>query len=80
MCLGLFTFYSNANSKCRVKVAEMFKTHLPKYGKDITMLATGILITILPSLTEMHDQLVKEVTDLLDDLSHPDLIGHSLLI
>ena len=58
----------------------MFKNHLPKYGKDIKMLATGILITILPSLTEMHDQLVKEVTDLLDHLSHPDVIGPNLLI
>ena len=58
----------------------MFKNYLPKFGKDIQMISTGILITVLPSLTEMHEPLVKEVTDLLEDLTNPDLIGQALLI
>ena len=61
-------------------MTEMFRSHLPKFGKDIQMLSTGILITVLPSLTEMQEQLVKEVNDLLDDLSSPDIIGQNLLI
>lgn len=29
------------------------------YGKDLQILATGLAITILPSLNEMHEALVK---------------------
>lgn len=76
----MFSFYAAANTKCRIKVTEMFRGYLLKFGTDIQMLSTGILITVLPSLTEMHEPLVKEVNDLLDDLSSPDVIGLPLLI
>lgn len=36
--------------KCKIKLVEMFKTYLPKFGKEIRIMATGILITFLPAL------------------------------
>lgn len=36
--------------KCKVKLAEMFRIYLPKYGREIQIMATGILITFLPAL------------------------------
>lgn len=33
VCLGLFSFFSSANMKCKVRLVEMFKTYLPKHGK-----------------------------------------------
>ena len=55
--------------KNRVKLVEMFTKYLPNYGKELKMLATGLLITVLPSLVEMHEPLVKEVTKLLEVLA-----------
>lgn len=39
------------------------------------MLATGLIITILPSLNEMHEGLVRDTTNLLDLLAKPEYVG-----
>lgn len=49
----------------------MLRAHIPKFGKEIRIMATGLFITILPSLNEMNDTLIKEVNDLIDELSKP---------
>jgi hypothetical protein len=36
--------------KCKVKLVEMFRNYLPKYGKEARVMSTGILITFLPAL------------------------------
>ena len=65
VCLGLFSFFSVANMKCKLKLVEMFRNYLPKFGKDVQGMATGLMITFLPALTEMHEGLVKDTGELI---------------
>ena len=58
---------------------EIFAKHLPTFGNDLQILATGLTITILPSLNEMNEGLVREVTQFLDLLARPELIGLEIL-
>ena len=52
---------------------------MPIFGKDLQVLATGLAITILPSLNEMHEALVRDVSNLLDLFSRVDYIGQETL-
>ena len=52
---------------------------MPTFGNDLQILATGLTITILPSLNEMNEGLVREVTQFLDLLARPELIGLEIL-
>lgn len=72
--MGLFTYYNNANIKNKIKVVEMLRDHLPKFGKDIQMLLTGLFVAVLPSLSEMHEPLIKEINILFERLT--EVVGH----
>lgn len=65
--------------KNKTRLIEIFAKHLPIFGNDLQILATGLIITILPSLNEMSEILVREVTQFLDLLARPDLIGLEIL-
>ncbi len=56
-------------------MVEIFTKYFPKFGTDIQVLATGLAITILPSLNEMHDALVRDTINLLDLMAKPDHVG-----
>ncbi len=77
--IGLFSFYGQANVKNKLRIIEIFHKNLPFFGNDLQVLATGLVITILPSLNEMNEGLVRDVTNLLDLLARPDLIGLDIL-
>lgn len=58
-CVGLFSFYGQANVKNKCRMVEIMAKYFPKFGTDIQVLATGLTITLLPSLNEMHEALVR---------------------
>ena len=74
-CIGIFSFYSQSNVKNKSRTVELLAKYFPKYGTDLQLLATGLTITLLPSLNEMHEVLVREVTSFLDLLARPDYVG-----
>ena len=78
-CIGLFSFFGQANVKNKTRMIEILGKHLPAFGRDLQLLAIGLAITILPSLNEMHEALVREVGGLLDLLARPELIGVEVL-
>jgi len=57
--MGLFSFYNAANNKNKQKIVEIFFKYLPNFGKELRILSSGLVITILPSYIEMNEPLVK---------------------
>jgi hypothetical protein len=64
-----------ANIKNKSKIIEIFTKYLPVFGTDLQILATGLVITILPSLNEMQESLIKDINNFLDLLFKADLVG-----
>jgi hypothetical protein len=54
---------------------DIMSKYFPVFGRDLQVLATGLAITILPSLNEMHEQLVRDVSNLLDLMGKTDYMG-----
>jgi hypothetical protein len=77
--VGLFSFFALANAKSKCRIVEIFTKHLPTFGRDLQLLATGLAITLLPSLNEMHETLLRDVNALLDILARPEFIGQEQL-
>lgn len=65
--------------KNKTRLVEIFSKHLPTFGRDLQLLAVGLAITVLPTLNEMHEGLVREVSSLLDLLARSELIGLEIL-
>ncbi len=53
-CLGLFTFYNNANLKNKHRIIDIFFKYFPNFGQELKIMSSGLIITILPSFIEMH--------------------------
>ena len=70
-CIGIFSFYNQASVKNKTRAVELLAKYFPKFGTDIQLLATGLTITLLPSLVIMDEVLVREVTNFLDLLARP---------
>lgn len=56
-------------------MVDIFTKYFPKFGTDVQVLATGLIITVLPSLNEMHDGLIRDTTSLLDLMAKPEYVG-----
>ena len=58
-CIGIFSFYNQASVKNKTRAVELLAKYFPKFGTDIQLLATGLTITLLPSLVIMDEVLVR---------------------